>query len=97
MWAGGNAMHEIYGDDMPQIDGFEFTCDERVNLFIGPNASGKSTILRAIEGLHTLALTEPITANRLDVKGIVRISGSHGNLDYIDPIDYPSPGGGGCK
>ena len=89
-------MHisEIYGDDMPQIDGFEFACDERVNLFIGPNASGKSTILRAIEGLHTLALTEPITSNRLDVKGIVRISGFHGNLDYIDPIDYPSPGGG---
>ncbi len=28
-----------------------FDCDKRVNLFIGPNASGKSTILRAIHGL----------------------------------------------
>ena len=28
-----------------------FDCNERVNLFIGPNASGKSTILRAINGL----------------------------------------------
>ena len=26
----------------------DIDCDERVNLFIGPNASGKSTILRAI-------------------------------------------------
>ena len=29
-----------------------FDCNERVNLFIGPNASGKSTILRAINGLN---------------------------------------------
>ena len=28
-------------------------CDERVNLLIGPNASGKSTILRAIEALSS--------------------------------------------
>ena len=30
-------------------------CNNRVNLFIGPNASGKSTILRAIMRLHSLA------------------------------------------
>ena len=33
-------------------------CDKQVNLFIGPNASGKSTILRAINRLYSLA-TEP--------------------------------------
>ena len=38
--------------DLPPLDGFDFQCDERVNLFIGPNASGKSTILRAIMHLH---------------------------------------------
>ncbi len=31
-----------------------FNCDERVNLFIGPNASGKSTILRAMKELYSL-------------------------------------------
>ena len=29
-----------------------FDCNERVNLFISPNSSGKSTILRAINGLN---------------------------------------------
>ena len=28
-------------------------CDQRVNLLVGPNASGKSTILRVIEHLHS--------------------------------------------
>ena len=30
-----------------------FDCDERVNLFIGPNASGKTTILRAMNGINS--------------------------------------------
>ena len=32
----------------------EFKFDQRVNVFIGPNASGKSTILRAMKELHSL-------------------------------------------
>ena len=36
----------------PLVGEADFECDERVNLFIGPNASGKSTILRAINGLN---------------------------------------------
>ena len=28
--------------------------DEQVNLFIGPNSSGKSTILKGIKGTHFL-------------------------------------------
>ena len=36
---------------LPPIENFYLECNERVNLFIGPNASGKSTILRAIERL----------------------------------------------
>ena len=55
-------MHiaKIVSQDLPQLDGFDFDCDERVNLFIGPNASGKSTILRAIMRMHSLALSEII-------------------------------------
>ena len=89
-------MHitNIYNNDIPQIDGLEFVCNERVNLLIGPNASGKSTILRAIKRLHSLAMSEPISTNRLDIKGVVSIGSSGGTLDYIDPVVYPSPGGG---
>ena len=34
---------------------YDFSFDERVNLFIGPNASGKTTILRLIEDIYSLA------------------------------------------
>ena len=34
-----------------------FNCNERVNLFIGPNSSGKSTILRAMNGLNVSVFT----------------------------------------
>ena len=37
---------------IPPIEDVDFYCDERVNLFVGPNASGKSTILRLIEYIH---------------------------------------------
>ena len=37
----------------PLKDTDSLDCDKQVNLFIGPNASGKSTILRAIEALSS--------------------------------------------
>ena len=40
---------------LPPLERATFDCDKQVNLFIGPNASGKSTILRAIKGVHSLA------------------------------------------
>ncbi len=40
--------------NVPPLGNLEFDCDERVNLFIGPNASGKSTILRAIDSTKSL-------------------------------------------
>ena len=41
-------------DRLPPLDHLDSViCDKRVNLFIGPNASGKSTILRAIEELSS--------------------------------------------
>ena len=42
-------------DETPPLQHATFECNERVNLFIGPNASGKSTILRAMNGLYSLA------------------------------------------
>ncbi len=37
----------------PLLNGVRFDCDERVNLLIGPNASGKSTILRAVQSAYS--------------------------------------------
>lgn len=43
-------MHitRITVENLPPLSIMSFDLDEQVNLFIGPNASGKSTILRAI-------------------------------------------------
>ena len=47
-------MHitRIKAENLPPLEDVTFKCDERVNLFIGPNASGKSTILRAIREMY---------------------------------------------
>ena len=47
---------DIYA--IPPLDGIGFDFDRQVNLFIGTNASGKSTVLRAIERLHSFAIGE---------------------------------------
>ncbi len=46
--------------DIPPLDFTRIDFDEKVNLFIGPNASGKSTILREIKRFHTFALEGPV-------------------------------------
>ena len=48
-------MHitQIEINDMPPLEYLHVDCDGRVNLFIGPNTSGKTTILRAIHGLSS--------------------------------------------
>ena len=38
----------------PPLGIFYVECDEQVNLFIGPNASGKSNILRAMNGVDSI-------------------------------------------
>ena len=46
---------------MPPLQDADVSCDQRVNLFIGPNACGKSTLLRAIKEFHipgTMAVHE---------------------------------------
>ena len=47
-------MHitELILYSVPPLEVVEVNCDERVNVFIGPNACGKSTILRAIEYIY---------------------------------------------
>ena len=38
---------------LPPLKDIHFDCDKQVNLFIGPNSSGKSTIIRAIQDLSS--------------------------------------------
>ena len=53
---GAITMHILHIQivDLPPLEYVRFNCDERVNLFIGPNATGKSTILRAINSLDSV-------------------------------------------
>ena len=75
----------------PFFDPVGIDCDEQVNLFIGPNASGKSTILRGIVGLHSLAVSEPPNSF-YQTRGIYATP--DGNLSYTDEENYPTPEGG---
>ena len=50
----------------PIVNTIELDCDERVNLFIGPNASGKSTILRAIGYIHSPSNKNPLSQSLND-------------------------------
>ena len=40
-------------EHLPPLEDVYLDCNKRVNLFIGTNATGKSTILRAIENLSS--------------------------------------------
>ena len=40
-------------ENLPPLKDVYFDCDKQVNLFIGPNAAGKSTILKAIEDISS--------------------------------------------
>ena len=42
--------------ELPPIENILVRCNERVNLFIGPNGTGKSTILRSMSGLYSNSL-----------------------------------------
>ena len=44
---------QIEINNMPPLKHLHVDCDERANLFTGPNATGKTTILRAIHGLSS--------------------------------------------
>ena len=87
-------MHitKIRSQDMrlPLLDEADLEFDESVNLFVGPNASGKSSILRAIKALHSWVLSldrPPLSA--------YQIGRDHdGELNYYDDENYGTPGGG---
>ena len=62
---------------LPPLGYFHLECDERVNLFVGPNASGKSTILRVIKEVCSL---EPDDDNESDS---IHFDNSKGERAYV--------------
>lgn len=58
-------MHitQVHIEDIRPLGNISFDCNERLNLFIGPNSSGKSTILRAVEGFYSLAVKQGVIFN----------------------------------
>ena len=75
------------------LEGLDFACDERVNLFVGPNATGKSTILRAIKALHTMVMElQGSPPQNYHMRGIFTHGGR--GIAYNDEVNYSSPGGG---
>ena len=61
--------------ELPPLKHVHFKYDDRVNLFIGPNASGKSTILRAMENVFSGRLVR-------------RVGGGDGDLVFAHGRTY---------
>ena len=85
-------MHitKIEVSNLPPVTDHEddFDLDARINLFIGPNATGKSTILRAIKRLHSMALSEEPACGYQSTG----ISSGDGRIEYVDSVNYINPG-----
>ena len=46
----------LFISSLPPLRSMDVSFNERVNLFVGSNASGKSTLLRAIKGFHSVVI-----------------------------------------
>ena len=65
---------------------FHFNCDERVNLFVGPNATGKSAILRALCELYTEGENDALTSFSFDFRNP---RGEKGSFNLEASEDWP--------
>ena len=59
---------------LPPLEDVALDFDKQVNLFVGPNASGKSTILRTIIAMYYLALGEEPPTRYYDDEALVEIA-----------------------
>ena len=65
---------------------FHFNCDERVNLFVGPNATGKSAILRALCELYAEGENDALTFFSFDFRNP---RGEKGSFNLEASEDWP--------
>ena len=89
----GDPPHPDYMDGGPPSGCFSVTCDERVNLFIGTNACGKTSLLRAID--HLFYLDGPETYLERDpIYGWLELSSDWPVERRTAPLtEMPLPGG----
>ena len=69
----------------------DMECDERVNLFIGPNASGKSRILRAMKTLHSFAIGRSLPEHTVYGNGIGVITNDDEGCIWFHEADDDDP------
>ena len=87
------------GGILPFTKQVEFKFDERANLFIGPNASGKSTVLRTLQSRMPIQrrfdflLSEDWESSASRRRGLTRnVRGSHGTGENSPPEDRRKEG-----
>ena len=80
-------MHiEAFGcTPLPPLGHVRLNFDERVNLLIGPNASGKSTLLRAMEALYSLTQTDTSDEDMLNLPAYMEASNDWPRNDSHNP------------
>ena len=78
--------------ELPPIENILIRCNERVNLFIGPNGTGKSTILRSMSGIYSTELNGVAFGDDLGVTGRmseVTLNGNAGQVAVWVSDDWP--------
>ncbi len=78
-------IKELWLKDVGPIDEITFTFDPQVNVFIGPNNSGKSTVLAALGSLAVQAFRFPsrFVKKESTPDSSVTFVGSHGDLHVL--------------
>ena len=77
---------------LPPIENILLHCNERVNLLVGPNGTGKSTIVRSICGLYSKPLNGVVLSDGLgstDRMTEVAINGNVGQVARWVSDDWP--------
>ena len=78
---------------LPPLENILFRCNKRVNLFVGPNATGKSTILRSLSGLYSKQLKGMAVNDDLglpDRMSEVELNGNVGQVAVWVSDDWPT-------
>ncbi len=78
---------------LPPLEDILFRCNKRVNLFVGPNATGKSTILRSLSGLYSTEVNGVALSNELgttDRMNEVAFNGNVGQVAVWVSDDWPT-------
>ena len=68
---------------LPPLENILFRCNKRVNLFVGPNATGKSTILRSLSGLYSTEVNGVVLSDELGTTDRMNEVAFNGNVGQV--------------